>query len=120
MSNPETREVDVSSLREAIQEEYQLVAQEPDRGFHFHTGRPLTRILGYSSEWLDAKFGFGRGFDHYEMVPHQGTYAGRIVRRALQIIDGRSPRDQPLFFFLNNNDPHDEILGHKPYRLPDI
>ena len=25
----------------------------------------------YSSEWLDPKFGFGRGFDSYKMVRHQ-------------------------------------------------
>jgi arsenite methyltransferase len=44
--------IDIGSLRLAIQEEYALVAQEPERGFHFHTGRPLTRLLGYSEEWL--------------------------------------------------------------------
>jgi arsenite methyltransferase len=44
--------IDVEILREAIKEEYQLVAEEPHRGFHFHTGRPLARVLGYSEEWL--------------------------------------------------------------------
>jgi SAM-dependent methyltransferase len=39
-------------LREAIREEYRVVASEPDRGFHFHTGRPLTKILGYKDDWL--------------------------------------------------------------------
>jgi ubiquinone/menaquinone biosynthesis C-methylase UbiE len=28
------------------------VALEPERGFHFHTGRPLARLLGYPDEWL--------------------------------------------------------------------
>jgi SAM-dependent methyltransferase len=45
-------DIDVETLRDAIKEEYQLVAEEPNRGFHFHTGRPLARILGYSEEWL--------------------------------------------------------------------
>ena len=31
--------LDVDGLRRAIQEEYTLVAAEPERGFHFHTGR---------------------------------------------------------------------------------
>lgn len=28
------------------------MASEPARGFHFHTGRPLARILGYDEAWL--------------------------------------------------------------------
>jgi SAM-dependent methyltransferase len=45
--------LDVSRLRDAIREEYALVATEPDRGFHFHTGRPLARLLAYDDEWLE-------------------------------------------------------------------
>jgi SAM-dependent methyltransferase len=47
-------DLDVERLRAAIQEEYALVATEPDRGFHFHTGRPLARLLGYEDAWLDG------------------------------------------------------------------
>src|SRR6266849_4602358 len=43
----ETPAVDLESLRRAIQEEYALVAQEPEHGFHFLVGRPLARLLGY-------------------------------------------------------------------------
>ena len=53
-SVPVAPNVDREVLREAIQEEYEAVAREPERGFHFHTGRPLARILGYRSEWLDG------------------------------------------------------------------
>lgn len=45
-------DVDRDGLRRAIQQEYTVVATEPDRGFHFHTGRPLARILGYEAGWL--------------------------------------------------------------------
>jgi SAM-dependent methyltransferase len=48
-----TLSIDLESLRFAIQKEYKLVALEPERGFHFHTGRPLARLLGYPDEWLD-------------------------------------------------------------------
>jgi SAM-dependent methyltransferase len=41
-------------LRRAIQEEYAVVAQEPEHGFHFLVGRPLARLLGYSEAWLDG------------------------------------------------------------------
>jgi len=47
-------DLDVASLRVAIREEYALVATEPERGFHFHTGRPLARLLGYEDAWLDG------------------------------------------------------------------
>jgi SAM-dependent methyltransferase len=40
------------ALRRAIQDEYAVVALDPDRGFHFHTGRPLARLLGYAEDWL--------------------------------------------------------------------
>jgi SAM-dependent methyltransferase len=42
----------LSELRDAISEEYAAVAREPDKGFHFHTGRPLARLLGYDEAWL--------------------------------------------------------------------
>ena len=48
--DPQT--IDMYSLRLAIQEEYERVALEPESGFHFHTGRPLARLLGYLDEWL--------------------------------------------------------------------
>jgi ubiquinone/menaquinone biosynthesis C-methylase UbiE len=31
-----------------------VVAREPERGFHFHTGRPLAERLGYREAWLDG------------------------------------------------------------------
>lgn len=44
--------LDQDVLREAIREEYTLVAVEPGRGYHFHTGRALAQRLGYTEEWL--------------------------------------------------------------------
>src|ERR1700693_3236850 len=46
--------LDVDGLRRAIQEEYALVAAEPERDFHFHTGRRLAAIVGYDEKWLDS------------------------------------------------------------------
>jgi len=51
---PDPQTLDLELLRTAIQEEYELVAREPERGFHFHTGRRLARILGYQDEWLEG------------------------------------------------------------------
>lgn len=45
-------DVDTGTLRKAIQDEYREVAEHPDKGFHFHTGRRLTQIVGYKDEWF--------------------------------------------------------------------
>jgi len=45
--------VDMRALRSAIQDEYADVATQPEKGFHFHTGRPLARLLGYSADATD-------------------------------------------------------------------
>lgn len=47
--------IDRDEIRTAIRKEYQAVAEEPQQGFHFHTGRKLlTSILGYEEAWLDG------------------------------------------------------------------
>ena len=45
--------LDREQLRRAIRAEYAEVATTPDKGFHFHTGRPLARLLGYPEEETD-------------------------------------------------------------------
>ncbi len=54
LSLPRAPAVDRETLRDAIREEYRAVAREPDRGFHFHTGRRLAGILGYDDELLEG------------------------------------------------------------------
>lgn len=49
-----TLNLDLNELRQAIQAEYQVVAEDPGHGFHFHTGRPLARILSYDAAWLEG------------------------------------------------------------------
>jgi SAM-dependent methyltransferase len=46
--------VDLEALRSAVQAEYADVAERPDKGFHFHTGRRLAGILEYRAQWLEA------------------------------------------------------------------
>jgi arsenite methyltransferase len=45
--------VDRDELRRRISEKYRDVAMNPEMGFHFHTGRPLTQMLGYPAEVVD-------------------------------------------------------------------
>jgi SAM-dependent methyltransferase len=45
--------IDREELRRRISEKYRDVATNPELGFHFHTGRPLARMLGYDEAVLD-------------------------------------------------------------------
>ena len=46
--------IDRDRLRANVQAKYTEVAETPEKGFHFHTGRPLAAMLGYPTAWLDA------------------------------------------------------------------
>jgi arsenite methyltransferase len=102
MSNSATPTVDIelTELRAAIQEEYEAVALDPDRGFHFHTGRPLAHILGYADEWLeglpeesiDSLAGTGNPFRLGELQPGErvvdvGCGAGLDSLIAARMVD---------------------------------
>ncbi|MCZ6627232.1 MAG: methyltransferase domain-containing protein [SAR324 cluster bacterium] len=77
MTDPMRKFVDVDELREHIRVEYREVAKSPDKGFHFHTGRPLAKIVLYKDEWLTAVpeevlasfAGTGNPFSMGEMQP---------------------------------------------------
>ncbi|MGD9890071.1 MAG: methyltransferase domain-containing protein [Dehalococcoidia bacterium] len=45
--------VDRAELRRRVAEKYRDVALNPDMGFHFHTGRPLARMLAYPDAVVD-------------------------------------------------------------------
>jgi SAM-dependent methyltransferase len=45
--------VDAASLREEVKSKYRDVAINPRGEYHFHTGRPLAKRLGYSAAMVD-------------------------------------------------------------------
>lgn len=45
--------VDRDELRRFVSEKYAEVATNPELGFHFHTGRPLAKMLGYPAAVTD-------------------------------------------------------------------
>lgn len=47
-------QVDADALRCQIRDKYTDVALTPDKGFHFHNGRPLARMLGYDDAIVDS------------------------------------------------------------------
>ncbi len=98
--------VDLQALRSAIKDEYAEVATQPQKGFHFHTGRPLAGLLGYAPEQTDrlpeqviesfagvgnpfvfgelrpgeivVEIGSGAGFDAV-LAAHQVGPSGRVI-----------------------------------------
>jgi len=46
--------LDTQELEQRVKEMYREVAEEPDKEFHFETGRRLAERLGYRAEELDA------------------------------------------------------------------
>ncbi len=46
--------VDIETLRCQISDKYSEVAETPEKGFHFHTGKPLALMLGYSQDILQS------------------------------------------------------------------
>jgi arsenite methyltransferase len=49
----ETRQLDTTELEQRVKRMYEEVALEPDREFHFETGRALAERLGYPPAALD-------------------------------------------------------------------
>ena len=46
--------VDATSLREEVKNKYRDVASNPHGEYHFHTGRPLAKRLGYDAAMVDS------------------------------------------------------------------
>ena len=69
--------VDAAALREEVKSKYREVAVNPHGTFHFHTGRPLARRLGYDEaivgelpdSAVDAFAGVGNPFSLSAMKP---------------------------------------------------
>jgi SAM-dependent methyltransferase len=49
----ETRQLDTTELEQRVKRMYEEVALEPEREFHFETGRPLAERFGYPAADLD-------------------------------------------------------------------
>ena len=69
--------VDAAALREEVKAKYREVAVNPHGGFHFHTGRPVARRLGYDDavvadlpdQAVEAFAGVGNPFSLGAMRP---------------------------------------------------
>jgi arsenite methyltransferase len=69
--------VDAVALREEVKSKYRSVAVDPHGSYHFHTGRPLARHLGYDEtvvarmpeSAIETFAGVGNPFSHGALRP---------------------------------------------------
>ncbi len=92
------------------------IAQLPEalerRGYH---------TAGFGAHiYLGRNFGFGRGFDHYEITPYRNdpqeiSRGDRIVTKGLEWLDSRKVDPRPFFLFLHIFDPHWAYAAPEPW-----
>jgi arsenite methyltransferase len=103
---PETRQLDTTELEERVKRMYEEVAREPERDFHFETGRALAERLGYPpsdldripAEAIDSFAGVGyfldlAGIEPGEAVLDLGSGSGMDSFLAALAAGSRRPRD---------------------------
>jgi len=81
LSNSKPPAIFLETLRAEVSKEYAQVATNPELGFHSHTGRRLTELLGYKDEWLEdlpervieSFAGTGNPFDPGELNPGENV-----------------------------------------------
>lgn len=71
----------------------------------------------YTNEWLKGDFGFARGFDRYEQLPHAPTYAN-LVRSAALAGWPDAKDGARRFVFLHFMDTHSDFVGVQHSPLP--
>ncbi len=67
-----------------------------------------------SNPWMNSRFGFSAGFDHYETFPIINKYffgdAEKINRKALKLLDATPDDGDPFFLYLHYMDVHSPYL----------
>ena len=99
--------VDPTALREEVKTKYRAVAVNPHAGYHFHTGRPLARRLGYDEavvarmpeSAIEAFAGVGNPFS-------QGA-----LRRGERVIDLGSGGGFDCFVAAGHVGPEGRVVG---------
>lgn len=92
-----------------------------------NTVRTLPEVLreaGYrtyglvTNIWMKSEFGFGRGFDRYELLDYGLTYVDRVNRRSFELLDATADDSRPFFLFLHYIDAHSDFYNVAHNALP--
>ena len=71
-----------------------------------------------TNDWLKAEFGFGRGFEDYQRLPHRLIYSDRVNASAAEALAAAAEDARPLFLFLHYMDAHSDFFQQGRNRLP--
>jgi 2-polyprenyl-3-methyl-5-hydroxy-6-metoxy-1,4-benzoquinol methylase len=97
----------IDTLRSEVRHEYEKVAQYPDLGFHFHTGRRLAGMLGYEDGWLD-------GFPETAIESFAGTgnpFGMGALKPGERVVDAGSGAGLDCLIAAKMVGPHGEVIG---------
>jgi arsenite methyltransferase len=100
-------DVDPETLRQAIKAEYKEVADHPNRGFHFHTGRRLANIVGYKEEWFN-------GVSNFAIESFAGTgnpFAMGVLAAGERVVDVGSGGGIDSLIAAHMVGPAGEVIG---------
>lgn len=94
-------------LREEVKNKYRDVAINPGGDYHFHTGRPLAKRLGYSPEQVDA-------LPDVAVESFAGVANPFLLRRLAQgekVVDAGSGAGFDCFIAAHQVGPQGQVVG---------
>jgi arylsulfatase A-like enzyme len=86
----------------------------PTLAERFRVAGITTSALVFDCAWLSPRWGFGKGFDSYQVTRWR---AGRQTRRVSEWV--LAHRDEPFFFFFHTFEPHSDFKL-LPYEAPGL
>ncbi len=99
--------VDPITLREEVKSKYREVACQPYREYHFHTGRPLAKRLGYDSAVVDPMP--DEAIESFAGVAN--PFSLRSLEREERVVDAGSGAGFDCFVAAQQVGPEGHVIG---------
>jgi arsenite methyltransferase len=99
--------VDPEILRADVRDKYKAVATNPNGTFHFHTGRPLTALLGCDSAVVDSRP--DRAVESFAGVGN--PFSLRRLARGERVVDVGSGAGFDSFIAADQTGPTGRVIG---------
>lgn len=94
-------------LREEVKSKYRDVAINPSGEYHFHTGRPLARRLGYDSALVDSMP--DAAVESFAGVAN--PFSLRSLEQGERVVDAGSGRGFDCFIAAHQVGPRGQVIG---------